>query len=45
MTHGRRQPGRSRRGGTLGAVLVVLSLVGTVTVTTVFIAPRYLAAR
>jgi hypothetical protein len=44
MTHGTRQRVRRRRGGTLGAVLVALSLVGTVTVTTVVIAPRYLAA-
>jgi hypothetical protein len=35
---------RSRRGGTLGVVLLTLSLVGGLTVTTVVLAPRYLAA-
>jgi len=45
MAHGNRQPrSRRRRGGTLGSVLVTLSLVGTLTVTTVVLAPRYLAA-
>jgi hypothetical protein len=45
MAHGTRKPTlRRRRGGTLGAVLVTLSLVGTLTVTTVVVAPRYLAA-
>jgi hypothetical protein len=33
-----------RRGGTLGAVLLMLSLLGGITVTTVVLAPRYLAA-
>ena len=45
MVHGTRERRwRRRRGGTLGAVLLTLSLVGTVTVTTVVLAPRYLAA-
>jgi hypothetical protein len=45
MAHGNREPRwRRRRGGTLGGVLVTLSLVGTLTVTTVLVAPRYLAA-
>lgn len=33
-----------RRGGTLGGLLLTLSVVGTLTVTTVVVAPRYLAA-
>ena len=45
MAHGTHEPrGGRRRGGTLGAVLLTLSLVGTVTITTVVFAPRYLAA-
>jgi len=45
MTQGMREPraGR-RRGGTLGAVVLMLSLVGWLTLTTVVLAPRYLAA-
>jgi hypothetical protein len=45
MAHGTRESRRRRRrGGTLGAVLLTLTLVGTVTVTTVVLAPRYIAA-
>jgi hypothetical protein len=45
MTQGMREPREGRRrGGTLGAVLLILSLVGGITVTTVVLAPRYLVA-
>jgi hypothetical protein len=45
MGHGTRKPRPlERRGGTLGGVLLTLSVVGTLTVTTVVLAPRYLAA-
>ena len=40
--HRRRQCGR--RGGTLAGLLITLSLVGALSVTTVVVAPRYLAA-
>ena len=40
--HRRRRCGR--RGGTLGGLLITLSLVGSLSVTAVVVAPRYLAA-
>jgi hypothetical protein len=45
MEHRTRKPrSRPRRGGTLGAVLLTLSLLGGLTVTTVVLAPRYISA-